>query len=244
MDGGDSTQQRAARSAQPLRTSKPASANGTIGETPMRTLGFPTGQQSLAPTARRLLEAARRLLERSGFNSLSIDAIGREAGENKALIRYHFGDKNGLLIALVDWLMYDTLWEVRQHLARLSQGGDTVGVLIEEAGAGMLADPSSYRLYFDLLPHLFENPKMARQLAELYRAYRDLNMKGMWGDDEPPNEIKDLAALNVAVIDGLAVQILAEPDMVDVRRALDLWRRFVEDALIQLDAKARGGTAS
>ena len=130
--------------------------------------------------------------------------------------------------------MYDTLWEVRQHLARLSDGsGDPLTVLIDEAGAGMLADPTSYRLFFDLLPHLLENPRMAHQLAELYRAYRDMNVKGFMGEanGQVPEIVEDVAALTVALIDGLAVQVLAEPNAVDVRRALDVWKRFLESIL-------------
>ena len=92
-------------------------APGRISRVQQRNPGLPGAGPGLPPTAQRLLEAARRLLARSGYNSLSVEAIGREAGENKALIRYYFGSKNGLIIALVDWLVSDTLWQSRQRLA-------------------------------------------------------------------------------------------------------------------------------
>lgn len=186
----------------------------------------------MPPTARRLLEAARRLLERSGFRALSVQAIADEAGENKALIRYYFGDKNGLLVALVDWLMYDYLWEVWQRLAQLSRGHDALDLLIEGAAAGMLGDATSYRAYFELLPNVLRDPGMARQLSDLLRAYRDLNVRGFWGErGDAPEVIEDLAALTVAMTDGLAIQVLADPDKVDVPRALALWKRFVEQTI-------------
>ncbi len=157
-------------------------------------IGPPSLQPDMPPTARRLLEAARRLLVRSGFRALSVQAIADEAGENKALIRYYFGDKNGLLVALVDWLMYDYLWEVWQRLAQLSRGHDALDLLIDGAAAGMLADSTSYRAYFDLLPHVLRDPGMARQLSDLLQAYRDLNVRGFWGDrDDVPPVIADLA---------------------------------------------------
>ncbi len=197
-------------------------------------LGPPSLQPDMPPTARRLLEAARRLLERSGFRALSVQAIADEAGENKALIRYYFGDKNGLLVALVDWLMYDYLWEVWQRLSQLSRGHDALDLLIDGAAAGMLADATSYMAYFDLLPHLLRDPGMARQLSELLRSYRDLNVRGFWGDrGDPPAVIEDLAALTVALADGLAIQVLADPDKVDVPRALALWKAFVERTILE-----------
>jgi AcrR family transcriptional regulator len=198
--------------------------------------GPPSLQPDMQPTARRLLEAARRLLERSGFRALSVQAIADEAGENKALIRYYFGDKNGLLVALVDWLMYDYLWEAWRRLAQLSRGHDALGLLIDGAAGGMLADSTSYMAYFDLLPHVLRDPGMARQLSELLKAYRDLNVRGFWGDrGDPPAVIVDLAALTVAMTDGLAIQVLADPDKVDVPRALRLWKSFVEQTILEAE---------
>jgi AcrR family transcriptional regulator len=179
-----------------------------------------------------LLDAARRLLARSGYNSLTVEAIGREAGENKALIRYYFGSKNGLLLALVDGLVSDTLWQARQRLAALSSTEDRARLVVDTLGT-ILSDSQSYRLLYDLLPRLLENPVMARQLAELYRAYRDLNTRALWGDhsEQAPLEVRTVAAMTVALTDGLAVQLLAEPGCIDVPTALTTWRTFVEEVL-------------
>ncbi len=200
-----------------------------------RNPGLPGAGSALPPTAQRLLEAARRLLARSGYNSLSVEAIGREAGENKALIRYYFGSKNGLIIALVDWLVSDTLWQSRQRLAGAT-GERSPSYAVTRTAEVMLDDPPSYRLFFDLLPRLLENPSMAAQFAELYRAYREQNSRalasGLAGDT--PSEIQDLAAMTIALTDGLAVQTLAEPGSVDVGRLLALWRLFLDERLAAL----------
>jgi AcrR family transcriptional regulator len=198
----------------------------------LRTPGLPGSGPGLPPTAQRLLDAARRLLARSGYNSLSVEAIGREAGENKALIRYYFGSKNGLLLALVDGLISDTLWQARQRLSALSSREDRARLVVETLEA-ILNDTESYRLLYDLLPRLLENPSMARQLAELYRAYRDLNTRALWGDrlEEAPVVVRDVAAMTIALTDGLAVQLLAEPGSVDVPSTLAAWRSFVESVL-------------
>ena len=204
---------------------------------------LPGAERELPPTAQRLLDAAHRLLVRSGYNSLSVEAIGQEAGENKALIRYYFGSKNGLLVALTDSLVSDTLRRARQRLSGLSDTYDRLSVVTDTA-ADIVDDAASYRLLFDLLPRLLEDPHMARRLAELYRGYREVNARSLWGDrpDEPPQAVRELAAMTVALSDGLAVQVLAQPGSVDVRGAFATWRAFMESVLAS--AAAEGGAAS
>jgi AcrR family transcriptional regulator len=193
---------------------------------------LPGAERDLAPTAKRLLDAAHRLLVRSGYNSLSVEAIGQEAGENKALIRYYFGSKDGLLVALTDSLISDTLGQARQRLTELSSTKDRVSVVTDAAEA-IVDDMPSYRLLFELLPRLLENPRMARQLADLYRGYREVNARALWGNrpGDPSPAVYELAAMTVAISDGLAVQLLAEPGSVDTVGAFAIWRTLLESAL-------------
>ncbi len=203
--------------------------------------GLPGAGPALPPTARRLLEAASRLLVRSGYRSLSVEAIGREAGEHKSLINYYFGSKQGLLITLIDQLVSDTLWQAHRRLSVAAEEEDP-SHLIAGTSEAMLEDPQSYRLFFDLLPRLLEDPVMRKRLAELYRAYRELNTRAMQPHrtDQAPELICDLATMSLALADGLAVQVLAEPESVDVSRVLAMWSRLVAFALATMPGADSG----
>ncbi|MBO9581729.1 MAG: TetR family transcriptional regulator [Sphingobium sp.] len=56
-----------------------------------------TGAQAADQTRHRLLGATERLVVSTGVVSLSVRRIANEAEVNSALIRYHFGDMQGLL---------------------------------------------------------------------------------------------------------------------------------------------------
>ncbi|MEK7403330.1 MAG: TetR/AcrR family transcriptional regulator [Gemmatimonadota bacterium] len=49
-----------------------------------------------------ILEAAKRLVRRGGAAQVSMGDVAAEAGVSKALIHYHFEDKDSLLAALVE----------------------------------------------------------------------------------------------------------------------------------------------
>ena len=53
---------------------------------------------------RRLLDAALDVFGEQGFNESSLEAVARRAGASRALIYYHFGSKEALLLALHDEL--------------------------------------------------------------------------------------------------------------------------------------------
>ena len=55
-----------------------------------------------AATRDRLLDAASRLFGREGFQRVTVRQICRAARANVAAVNYHFGDKEGLYLELVD----------------------------------------------------------------------------------------------------------------------------------------------
>lgn len=59
--------------------------------------------QSPEPTRRRLIEAGERLLAERGIDNVSLREIMRAAGaRNTVALQHHFGDRDGLLQAIID----------------------------------------------------------------------------------------------------------------------------------------------
>lgn len=188
----------------------------------------------LSPTAKRLLAAARRLLAQKGFTALTLEAISAEAGENKSAIRYYFGSKDGLITALVDSVEHDDTLRLLKDLTAAESASDRVDLFM--ATQRSIADPrQEYGLFFELLPHVLRDKSLCTRLAELYVWYRTVDAWAL--APEAPAQARDaidhLSALTIAVTDGLAIQIKADPEF-DATPALDLWERMLRATLRDL----------
>ncbi|MGH0033842.1 MAG: TetR family transcriptional regulator [Myxococcota bacterium] len=77
-------------------------------------------------TRLRILRAAERLFSEAGIDAVALHQIGREAGQrNRSAVQYHFGDKQGLLVAILD-RHTPSIGEHRNHLLdEIEERGET-----------------------------------------------------------------------------------------------------------------------
>ncbi|MEX2179826.1 MAG: TetR/AcrR family transcriptional regulator [Gemmatimonadaceae bacterium] len=72
------------------------------------------------PAVRRILDAARGLVARGGAAGISMGDVAASAGVSKALVHYHFHDKESLLRELADRAGRDVIKRERDAMARES----------------------------------------------------------------------------------------------------------------------------
>jgi AcrR family transcriptional regulator len=192
----------------------------------------------LAPTAKRILDAGVRVLDREGFVGLTFERIARESGENGALIRYHFGSKAGLIRALVDAVLFSQARGLIQSLAPLKPGKERREALLCRR-RNVAVDQAVYRRMFEVTPYALRNPELRANYRDLFRWYRRLN-SWVYGPEHPSEKetaaLEPLALLMSAILNGVALQVQADPEL-DVRPALDLWERFVTEYLEGLQTR-------
>lgn len=83
-------------------------AKGTAG-----TRADPPTRAVLPGARSALLDAAQRLLRTEGVAALSTRRVAAEAGQPLSQIHYHFGSKQGLMLALLDYIDEQTLGRQR-----------------------------------------------------------------------------------------------------------------------------------
>jgi len=186
------------------------------GEQHRRVLLGPDPLAGLAPVARKLVRGAERVLRKRGFQALTLESVGREAGEPPSAVTYYFGDKRGLIAKLVA----ARLFEQRKVAVRLfasprSDRACETGAIC--AARELLTDMTSFRTFYDLLPVVLREPLFCEQQADHERWLAGLIAAELAENPEPAigAHAAELAALSVAAADGLAMQALADPSGFD-----------------------------
>lgn len=181
----------------------------------------------LPPTARRILAAAQDILAERGYAELTITAIAQVSGVNRALVSYYFGGKAGLLAALVETLFLNPDVGYVEEIRSSRAGGDRADAFLEWQQR-VSANDRTNRMLYELLPHALLEPAVRGRFAEEYRAYREVDGDCLSG---APRELTDeqleaLAAVSIAVVEGLGIQRALDPDF-DHERAWRMWRDVI-----------------
>jgi AcrR family transcriptional regulator len=186
-----------------------------------------------SPTAVRILEAAKRILSERGYARLTLQAVEEESGEYRALVAYYFGSKQGLVDAIIDSLMDAEDEALREHLEGIEEPEERVRTLIDEQRQ-ISADWRGFRAFYELLPHIMRDDRLREDLAADYAKSRELDRQtlaaGRPGGGRAGagrEDLDKLAALSVAVVEGLAVQYAADQEHFDHDGTYRLWQDMV-----------------
>jgi AcrR family transcriptional regulator len=176
---------------------------------------MPRGRYQRSDASReRILEAATELFATRGYAGAGVDRLAERSGIAKTAIYYHFGNKEGLLAAVLERTA--TQWiEGIQQASR--QAGDPIGRL-ERALAGMRAmleeRPWILKLFQILtLEVAEEKPEIHATLQGIVRRARAAITDGMreaLGVDVP--DADGVAGLLLAALDGISLGLQIDPD--------------------------------
>jgi AcrR family transcriptional regulator len=167
----------------------------------------------------QLLDAARRLLVERGSARITARDLVAESGTNLGSIAYHFGSKDALINAAIE----SAFDEWADQLAQLVMS-DPDATPIERGMATWLSAldtlPSRrpiLQAFIDCVAQAQRVPALRAQLAAHYVKARAM-VAGLvavsLGDDTPADDprCRAIAAFVIAVLDGLALQWLVDPD--------------------------------
>ena len=197
-----------------------------------RAAGGPEQSRLESPTAQRILEAAKHILTEKGYQHFTLKEIEEESGEFRALVAYYFGNKRGLVQAVVDSLMAKDEDDLRTALPAIADPGERVDALLD-IQYEISADWRGFRAFYELLPHIMQDDVMRARLAESYVSARELDRRCLEsaGGTMDAADLDRLAALSVAVVEGLAVQYACDRERFDHEGTFRLWRAMMIERL-------------
>ena len=179
----------------------------------------------------RVLEAALETLLEEGYAGLTYAKVAVRAGENKSLISYYFGSKQGL-VSEVSAIIGERITEA--VLAELVEVDS-----VEQIAQGMVAglwtvmddDPRVARLYFDLSAVSVVDDEIRQALHQVKDQWREVISRFLERAGVDRTAIPAAATFLLAGVQGLAIERLEgyDPERLEAARQL-----FIRAATVTL----------
>jgi AcrR family transcriptional regulator len=160
------------------------------------------------PDSRReeLLEATRRVIQRSGFAGATVGEITREAGASLGLLNYHFGAKDDVVAEAFAAVAREELAELADISRRYADPAERLAAFLD---LSEWADKDSWRLWVDAWGEAVHADALRGTLARFNAGWRAVLAEvlaagvraGRWRCEDPD----DAAARLVTVIDGIGL---------------------------------------
>ncbi len=170
----------------------------------------------------RVLDAGRETLLAEGFAGLSYAKVAVRAGENKSLISYYFGSKQGLVAAVAELVGEQITAEVLGEIRDSKSPQELVEGLVSGLWKMMDEDRRLARLYFDLSAVSVVDADVRAALIEMKARWRQVLCSYLAGLGVPDRSIEAAATYLLAGVEGLAIENLEheDPDRIEAAREI------------------------
>jgi AcrR family transcriptional regulator len=167
--------------------------------------------------AQRIVEAMRSSVARRGIAGSTFEHVAREAGVSRGLLHYYFGTKEALLVEVVRRDTEHRIARMDEPLGKAGSVDEILEILVADLEDSIQNDPGFWVLLFDLFTAGRRNPEIQREVGELFNRTRDhvadiLRAKQAEGVILQGLDINAVVALLFAMADGIALQVLADPE--------------------------------
>jgi AcrR family transcriptional regulator len=171
-----------------------------------------------ARTREELVEAADRLFTANGFHATSVDAVADAAGYTKGAVYSNFASKEDLFFAVYERRVDRRSAEIEATLT----GGETAYQGLERLIAGLAErrDDGWLAAFFEFWAHVLRHPELRGRFAELHGrglapVARSLERVADERGERLPEDPLKLATARLAMLTGLQLERLTQPELVD-----------------------------
>jgi AcrR family transcriptional regulator len=174
----------------------------------------------------RILEAAFEVLKADGYSGMTTAKVAARSGQNKALIQYHFGSKEGLVAAVARQVSTAITEELVEGIGEPRDVRGLARGVIDGLTAINDRDVGLARLYFDLASWSSVKPEVGSIMAEMKARYRSTLREQLARVTDGPRSSDDAeaaAVYMVACLEGLALEQLERGETPALKRARKLF---------------------
>jgi AcrR family transcriptional regulator len=220
-----------------MRDSKPESVGFKAGSrVSKKSANSTTNKQERALLTRaQLVDSARTIFARDGFETARIEDIASMSGKTRGAFYANFKDKEDVFFAIFE----QDITLDQQRLRTLIKGFATPEQKLDALAAylgELIHDQRRALLYLEFKAYAIRHPKRRKRLADLHALMRDRCSLPEIREFLP--EVKQTAAEHrsgslaiTAVVDGLALNRLFDPEALDDARIATYLRLCIREAL-------------
>ena len=194
------------------------------------------GRELGGERAGRIVDAMRSSVASRGIAGATFERVAAEAGVSRGLLHYYFGTKERLLVEVVRRDSEIRVVRLDAPLAAAGTVEEVLDVLVSNLLDLIENEPGFFVLLFELFTAGRRNPEIQREVAELFRKTRGHVAAALEGKHrEGVISLRFGADATVAylfaIADGLAVQVLSDPDR-DHSEVLETGRETARHILV------------
>jgi AcrR family transcriptional regulator len=174
----------------------------------------------------RILDAGLEVLKADGYAGLTNAKVAARSGQNKALISYHFGSKQGLVAEVARTVSAAITEELLHAVGEPRNVRGLARGVVDGLAAVHARDEGLARLYFDLASQSIVEPEVETIMAEMKAGYRAVLRRQLARVTDGPasSEDADAAAMfMVACLEGLMLEQMESGETAALRRAREMF---------------------
>jgi AcrR family transcriptional regulator len=165
-------------------------------------------------------------LAENGHETVTIKAIAERAGLPHGVIHYYFKSKDDIIVLLISSMIekYETLLDSLP--AKTLPKNLAIDQILDFCSNALIFDNRVNRVFYNLIQLSFERKNVTKALFKMLEMYRQRVAETVFGSlDE--NSAKKMSLAAVALIEGLALQWMNHPGILDSKTAKDILKQFL-----------------
>lgn len=160
----------------------------------------------------RILRATAELIAELGWTRVTTRKVAERAGVNNALVHYYFGTKRALLVqAATDALMNEIGGPMDALMSHADLGSGVAEAIAWLEGTG--PSHTSSRIVVEMMAQAVHDPALRETSRAMLQEFRQVFRARAIERGLPPAEAGGLATVVAALLDGLYLHVLLDPDL-------------------------------
>lgn len=171
----------------------------------------------------QILDAAYRVALRERLAGLTSRAVAAEARVSQGLVFFHFRNRKALLLALLEWLLAETILRRAVNSGPVSGGAaERLASEVRSAVEALAAERERIELFFDYWFMSSKDEAIRKRIRGALKLYRDsyLPLTRAVVEERPAEyagvTAEALADMVTSYIEGCALRLVADPSRRDL----------------------------